>query len=53
MRQLETREVEEVVGGVLSANEGATLILALGAIGGAATFGFAFPIAAALYYLSN
>lgn len=53
MRELTENEVEMVSGGGLSLNEGATLILGLGAIGGPATFAFAFPIAASLYYLSN
>jgi len=52
MRELNVNEVMVVSGGGLDPNEGAGLILALGAIGGPATFAFALPIAAALYYIS-
>lgn len=53
MRELDVNEIEMVSGGRLSANEGAGLILALGAMGGPATFLFAAPIALGLYYLSK
>jgi len=52
MRELSSKEVEQVSGGALSAGEAAGAILALGAFGGPATFGFAFPIAMALMYVS-
>jgi len=52
MRELNVHEVKVVSGGALDVGEGASLILALGAVGGPATFAFAFPIAMALYYLT-
>ncbi|MBQ5946642.1 hypothetical protein [Massilia sp. ST3] len=52
MQELNTNEIEMASGGKLSWDEGATLILALGAMGGPATFAFGFPIAAAMFYLS-
>ena len=52
MRELSMNEVEMVSGGELTPDEGAGLILAIGAIGGPATFAFALPIAAALYIVS-
>ena len=52
MRELNLNEIEQVNGAGLSFDDGATLILATGAMGGPATFAFALPIAAALYYLS-
>ncbi|MDA9298560.1 hypothetical protein N9740_06130 [Pseudomonadales bacterium] len=53
MRDLSKDEVTQVSGGGLSFNEGAGLILAVGAMGGPATFAFAAPIALSLYWLSN
>ncbi len=53
MQELNFSEVEAVSGAGLSANEAASLILAVGAIGGPATFCFAAPIAMSLYYLSE
>ena len=53
MKELSQQEIIQVSGGGLSANEAGGLILALGAIGGVATFAFAFPIAGALYFLSG
>lgn len=53
MRELTLNELEDVSGGELSFNEGAGLILAVGAVGTMATFAFALPIAAALLYLSD
>jgi hypothetical protein len=52
MQTLTEEQIANVSGGVLSADDGASLILALGAMGGPATFCFALPIAGALYYLS-
>ena len=52
MRELTQSELAEVSGGRISFNEGAALILAAGAIGGPATFAFAFPIAVAMYHVT-
>ena len=52
MQILTEEQIARVGGGVIDANEGADMILALGAMGGPATFCFALPIAAALFYLS-
>jgi bacteriocin-like protein len=51
MKVLTQAELRQVSGGELTPDEGATLILALGAAGGPATFAFGAPIALALYYL--
>lgn len=52
MQILTEQQIANVSGGVIDADEGADMILASGAMGGPATFCFALPIAAALYYLS-
>lgn len=52
MYELTDVESTMVGGGRLTFNEGAGLILALGAIGGPATLAFAFPIAFAMYQVS-
>lgn len=51
---LTTQELKKLNGGdvgTIDPGEGATLILALGAMGGPATFAFALPIAVSLYLL--
>lgn len=51
MNELSMSEVEQVSGGALDFAEGAALVLAVGAMGGPATFAFALPIAGAMFYL--
>ena len=53
MRELSNEEVNQVAGGSLSFNEGASLILAVGAMGGPATFALAVPIAFSLFWVSK
>ena len=53
MRELNMQEVEQVGGGELTWNEGATLIMGLATAGGPTTMAFGYPIAGAMYYVSE